>query len=294
MAVTAPRTYFGIHSIQAYRLSDRTPYGPEIKVLGGMNLNISPEFVDLNGGSSKFILATEVGTFTPEMTITAREFRNWMYETCLGATTSEVAAEAAGQVSTLENYNGTSAVDAATGMASIAAKASEEGDLKFGKYTIIVKSATEINVTNSSDIDNKRGTDIERQNDDLELYAADITIPGTGGTVDLPGLGLTITGGSGAIAMTIGDTAVFEVRPINNGSSTIRVGSVDTVIPEVGLFAYGQKKGNGEMVEIEIFRCQMAGLPHNFAEKAWAEAEIQVKPLVDFTEDAVMEIRTLK
>ena len=37
-----------------------------------------------------------------------------------------------------------------------------------------------------------------------------------------------------------------------------------------------------------------AGMPHNFEEKAWAEAEITIKVLKDFDKDRVMNIRAIE
>ena len=291
---TAARNLFGIHSILFYRRADRSAYGPPLKVLASGGVDLPADFEDLTGGSEKFIIASEPKTITPEMKITTKDYRNFLYEIFMGATVIENAAEALGNVDTITNVKGTSTVDATTGIASIAVKGGSEADLKFARYVVVVISATTVNVLASTDIDFRKGTNVAYQNDELEVLAADLTIPDAGGTVDIPGFGLTLTGGSGTVAMTIGDTAEFEVRSINEGSTTIEIGDAGTTFPEFGAIVYAQKRGSGEMFEIECFRCIGAGLPHNFEEKVFAAAELTVKVLKDFDKDLVLSIRAIR
>lgn len=289
--VTQPRNLFGIHSILFYRRSDRTPYGPPLKVLASGGVDLPADFEDLTGGSEKFVLASEPKTITPEMKVTTKDYADYLYQLFMGATVTKNAAEASGNVSTLTNYKGTSVV-AATGIASVTALAGSEANLKFGRYVVKAISATTVNVLVSSDIDLRRGTDVQYQNDDLELLAADVTIT-TGADSNIASLGIKLTGGAGAIAMVAGDTAEFEVRPINAGSSVIDIGDVGTEFPEFGAIIYAQKRGSGEMFEIECYRCIGAGLPMNFEEKVFAQAELTIKVLKDFTLDRVMRIRAI-
>jgi hypothetical protein len=291
--VTNPRNLFGIHSILFYRRSDRTPYGPPLKVLASGGVDLPADFEDLTGGSEKFVLASEAKTITPEMKVTTKDYADYLYEIFMGATVVKTAAEASGNVSALTNYKGTSAMNAVTGIASIAATAGDEADLKFGRYVVKVISATTVNILISSDIDFRRGTVVNYQDDSLKVLAADVTVVSGGPTV-IASLGLTITGGSGAIAMVVGDTAQFEVRPINAGSSVIDIGDVGTNFPEFGAIVYAQKRGSGEMFEIECYRCLGAGLPMNFEEKAFAQAELTIKVLKDFNLDRVMRIRAIQ
>jgi len=293
MALSDPRNLFGIHSILFYDRSNKKPFGPIVKVLASGGVELTSDFEDLSGGSERFVLASEPKLITTELKFTTKDYRDFLYELFTGATVTTNAAETTGNVSTIANIKGTSVVDATTGIASVAATAADEADLKFGKIIVEAKSATDVNLLYSSDIDFARGTDGSYENDQLEVLAADITIPGTAGTIAVADFGLTFTGGSGAIAMTIGDTAEFDVRPINTGSSIIEIGSSTTTLPEFGAVVYAQQRGNGEMFEIELFRCIGAGLPMNLEEKVFAQAEITIKALKDFALDRVMEIRAI-
>lgn len=291
MGVTQPRNLFGIHSILFYRRSDRTPYGPPLKVLASGGVDLPADFEDLTGGSEKFVLASEPKTITPEMKVTTKDYADYLYQLFMGATVTKNAAEASGNVSTLANYKGTSVV-ASTGIASVSVLAGSEANLKFGRFVVKVISATTVNILASSDIDFRRGTDVAYENDDLELLAADVTIT-TGADSNIASLGIKLTGGAGTIAMVAGDTAQFEVRPINAGSSVIDIGDVGTEFPEFGAIIYAQKRGSGEMFEIECYRCIGAGLPMNFEEKVFAQAELTIKVLKDFALDRVMRIRAI-
>jgi hypothetical protein len=292
MGVTQPRNLFGIHSILFYRRSDRTPYGPPLKVLASGGVDLPADFEDLTGGSEKFVLASEPKTITPEMKVTTKDFADYLYQLFMGATVTKNAAEAGGNVSTLTNYKGTSVVGS-VGIASVAVDSGSEANLKFGRYVVKAISATAVNILASTDIDFRRGTDVQYQNDELELLASDVTIT-TGGTIAVASLGIEFTGGAGTIGMTAGDTAEFEVRPPNAGSSIIDIGDVGTEFPEFGAIIYAQKRGSGEMFEIECYRCIGAGLPMNLEEKVFAQAELTIKVLKDFTLDRVMRIRAIQ
>jgi hypothetical protein len=295
MGLSAPRHLFGIHSIVFYNRATKLPYGPIVKVLASGGIEMASEFEDLTGGSEKFVVASESKLVTTELKFTAKEYPDFMFELFLGATVTQNSAEASGNVSSLTNVNGTSVQNATAGIASIAALAGSEANLKFGKFVIKAMSATTVNVYGSSDIDFNRGTDVAYQDDTLKILAADVTIPASGATVSIASLGLELTGGSaGAIAMTSGDTAEFAVRPINQGNSVIEVGASTSSFPEFGCFLYTQKRSSSEYFEIEVYKAVGAGLPLLAEEKTWSQAELTIKVLKDFEKDKIMTIRAIK
>lgn len=290
MSLSAPRSIFGIHSVSPYKRSDGLFYG-ELRVLENSSIGLTSELISLQGGSNKFDWSTEVGSMTSEMSLSFSEYPDFVFELFGGNAPTANAAEANGNVSTLTDKLGT-VVDASTGIASIAAKAGSEADLKFGKYVIKVVSATTVDVYYSSDADIGRGTNGEYQSDALKVTASALTVPGTGGTVDVPNFGLEITGGSGSIALTTGDTATFEVRPQNNGSMDVTIGQLsDQNFPEFGAIIMAAKQGNGELFEIDALRCKAAGLPLGFARNAYSPAEVTVKLMYDSVQDGVFKVR---
>ena len=292
---TKARSLFGIKSILLYRLSNRKPYGPPLEVIASGGVNLPADFEDLTGGAERFVLASEPKLITPEMNIVTKDFRDYLYELFMGATVTRNAAELTGNVGTTSNVKGTSVFDATDGIASIAALGGSEVNLKFGKLVIVAISPTTINILYPSNIDLNRGVDVEFENDELEVLAADVTIPPLGATVDIVSLGLQITGGSaGSIVMVVDDTAELDVRPINKGNSVIDIGASNSEFPEFGAILYAQKRGSQEMFEIECYRCIGAGFPHNFEEKVFAQAELTIKVLKDFDRDLVMRMRAIE
>ncbi len=293
MALTDPRAIFGVHSFTPYNRTTGLFYG-EVRVLKGSSLALSGEQIDLMGGSSKYPWASEDGNITSEISLKVAQFEDFMFELFLGAAPTNNSAETTGNVSTLTNKKGSSTMNATTGIASVTALSGSESDMKFGKYVVKVVSATTVDVYFSSDADIGRGTDGSYQDDDLKITASALTVV-SGATVNVPSFGIKFTGGSGAIAMTTGDTATFEVRPINTGSMTVTVGGVaNQTFPEFGAIIMAQKRGNQELTEIDCFRCKAVGMPINFEQNAFSETEIKIKALYDSTADGVFKMRTVK
>jgi hypothetical protein len=76
---------------------------------------------------------------------------------------------------------------------------------------------------------------------------------------------------------------------------TVRIGSsADSSFPEFGAIVMSSKRGNGELMELDCFRCKGAGMPLNFEQNAFAEAEVKVKVLYDADKDGVFEVRYIK
>lgn len=292
MALSQPRAIFGVHSISPYSRSTGEFYGT-LKVLGGSSLALSGELIELMGGSSKYSWAVEDGRIDAELTVKAREYPNFVFELFLGKAPTNNSAETSGNLSTPANKYGTSVVNATTGITSTLT-ATTPADFKFGKYVIKAASATTVNVYFSSDLDLARGSNGSYESDDLKVTASALTIT-SGGTTLIPNFGITLNGGSGAIAFTTGDTATFEVRPINTGSTTVTIGSAsDSTFPEFGCIIYAQRRGNQEMMELDALRVKGIGLPMGFEENAWSEAEIKAKCFYDSTQDAVFKMRHVK
>ena len=291
MALSAPSSIFGIHSVTPYNVDTGEFYG-ELRVLESSSLTLQGELIDLLGGSNKYPWESQDGSITAEMSLSFSEYPDFVYELFLGKAPTALSSEANGNVTTLTNKSGT-LVQASTGIASVSLKTGEQADLKFGRYVVKATSATEVSVFFSSDFDIARGTDEDFIGDDLEVETG-ITIPSTSATVDVGDFGLEFTGGSGTVALTTGDTATFEVRPVNEGGMTVKIGSTSaSEFPEFGAILYSQKKAN-ELYEIDCFKCKALGMPINFNRNAYSAAEITVKVLYDSARDGVFEVRRVK
>lgn len=289
MALSDPRAIFGVHSFSPYNRSTGEFYG-EARVLASSSLSLSGELIKLNGGSNRYPWAIEDGLITAELALTVRELPDFFFELFLGKAPTANSAEANGSVTTLTNVNGTSVVNASTGIASVGVKSGSEADVKFAKYIVKAVSSTTVDVYASSDADFARGTDDEFEDDLLKITASPLTIT-TSTAVEVPGHGVELTGGSGTIGFTSDDTAEFYARPQNTKSMDVDIGATTDVFPEFGAIVVAQKRGNQELFEIELFRCKAIGLPLGFEEKAWGESEVTAEAFYDSAKNKVFSVR---
>lgn len=291
MGLSNRKTVFGVHSVAPYNPTTGKPIGDIAKVVGNLSVNLTGELIQLNGGSLPYPWQIENGIISTETSLLLREYPKFVYESFLGASVTENAAEASGATHDLANKSGSSVVDATTGIASVSVKSGSEADVKTMQLVIEAASATTVNIFALGDVDFNNGTDLEYVDDTLKINSSPITVPGSGGTVDIPNTGLEITGGSGTVAFTSGDTATVGSRAINTESQTIKVGDSSFQLTDVGLICYAQKAGDNAIFEIDIFRAKGAGAPISFAEKAFSEAEIPLQAFYDSARDGVFQIR---
>lgn len=291
MALSSPRTIFGVHSFSPYNRTTGEFYG-QMSVLQNSSVTMSGDLVTLQGGSQRFPWQVEDGFITAELALSFNQYPDFVYELFLGKDPTNNAAETTGNASTLTNKNGTSVVDASTGIATIGVKSSSETDLKFGKLVVKAASATTVDVYYSSNIDFARGTDDEFESDLLKVTASPLTIS-TGAAVEIPNFGLELTGGSGTIGMTTGDTATAEIRPINTSSNTVTIGGLTDTFPEFGALVYAQQQGSGNMYELDLFRVKVLGMPINFEAKTYSTAEVTGQCFYDSSKSGVLSMREI-
>jgi hypothetical protein len=291
MTLSAPQTVYGVHSLTLYNRTDWLPYGI-MKVLGSLSFDLSGDFNDLNGGSSRYPWDSESGVISAGLTGTIKEIPNFAFEKFLGGTATANSAEAAGNVGTVTNQNGTSVV-AATGLASAQALTGSEDDLKDGIYVIKAVGADSVDVYAMSDVDFDKGTDAVFEDNLLKITATPLTIA-TGGDVTVPNFGFELTGGAGTIALVTGDTAYVYIRKENSGSDLITIGQSTAVFPAFGVKMTSQKKGNGDTFLTQIFNAKAIGLPISLNEADWLNSDITIKALYDSTENAVARFRRIR
>ena len=292
MAFGYNRINYGIHSICPFRISDGLPYGI-LKVLGGGTLSLTSDFEELFGGSNKFAWAVEAKTISTEWTASVKSMPDFMFELFLGASVATTAASATGTVGAMANVLNASVQDAATGIASVALKTGSEADLKDGVYIVKAVSATTVDVYALTDIEFKKlgaVNELSYIDEALKVNAAPLTIVAAT-AVEIVGLGVELTGGSGTIAMTVNDTARFEIKSAHNGVSTISIGASATIFPEHRQLCLGAKRANGDTFEMELYRVVGSGMPIPFEEQTFAIPELSMKLIQDSAEDKVATIR---
>jgi hypothetical protein len=289
MSLSDPRLFFGIHSATPYNRTTGIPYGT-IKCLAGSSLALNGELVKCNGGSQKFPFAIEEGYTTAEVSLKLKEYPSFLFELFLGKAPTDVnTPDTDGTVSALTNKSGSSVMNASTGIASvIAIPSTGPANLKFGKYVIKATSATAVSIYCLSDVDFNRGTDEAFDDDTLTVATAQaITL---GGNTDIASLGLRLTGGSGTIGMTTGDTATFQVQPPFTKSTTVRIGGGSDTFPEFGLLVVAKQRSNGEMAEVDLFRCKASGMPIGFESNAFSEGEVKAEAFFDSAKNGVFDL----
>lgn len=292
MSLSDPRLIFGVHSISPYSRVDGTPYGIA-KVVGSFDAAFSGDLVEQVGGSSPYPFGVEQGLIKSDLKVQFKEYADWMFQLFLGKAPTDAGADTAGTISTLTNKSGSSVKSATVGIASVGViPTTGAADLKFTKYVIKAVGANTVDVYALSDADFGRGTQGTFTTDGLKVAAA-LLVPDTSGHVDVAGYGIRLSGGSGTIAFVTGDTATFEVLPPSTKSMSVVVGSTSSVFPEFGCIAMAQKRGSGELVELDLYRCKGIGLPISFKEKAWSDAQVTAKALYDSVQDGVYKMRVI-
>jgi hypothetical protein len=287
MSLSAPRSSFGIHSVSPYNRSTGEFFG-ELRVLENSSLSLAGETIDLLGGSNKFPWEAADGAITAEMSLAFSEYPDFVFELFLGNAPTSNAAEATGSISGFANVKGSSIKDASNGIDAIEVTSGDSADLKFGKYIIKALSSDRFDVFLSSDIDIGRGTDGEMLTDTLKI-ASNLDIS-SADVVDAT-FGITFSK-VGTPNFTTGDTAEFFVRPVNTKSMDVTIGSTaNQSFPNFGAIIYSQKKGDGEMFEVDAFNCKAVGMPLNFARNTFSAAEVTVKMLYDSAKDGVFKVR---
>jgi len=266
------------------------PYG-EARVVQGSTFMLEGDTIELRGGASRFAWAVEDGDINAELAFSVSEYPNWLFELFGGKAPTAGTAEASGGISTLTDKYGTTIVGATGFLATITA--STAANLKFGRYVVKATASNAVKVFALSDVDFGRGTSLDFTDDTLEI-AAFTGIAGSGSTHVIANLGITLTTGASAAAFTVGDTATFEIRPINTFNRDVKIGGLNDVFPEFGCLVYAQKSGNGSVFEIEAYKCKALGLGLGAERKAFGSNEYTAKLAYDSTENALCRIREVE
>jgi hypothetical protein len=250
-----PITNFGIHQVTFSDLADPSIMGMA-KILDSATPETTQEMIGLNGGSSAYKWASAPGLAEATIPMVIKQYDANILK-FLNSNLSDNSniiendsGDVGGFTSAIANAKGTSAVDATTGIASIAVGTA--ADLAFGDYAIRVVSATTIDIYLNTDISGKA----PYLDANLKVNDTPITIPGTGGTVE--SLGVQFTGGSGTVAMTIGDVATFSVRPVNSYNMQNFIGKTGSAPREFRVDIFGEKV-NGKIRQATYPRVIAAG-----------------------------------
>ena len=267
-------TAFGIHQISMHDIADPTYMGIG-EILASVEIDIKPEAVKLEGGSSLVPFDVATGRASGEITATVKDFKKqlsrFLYPYSSDSETENASGNPTGAITTLTNIIGTSAQSATTGIASVGIVSGLESSLPVGKYRAVVTAAATIDLYSDTDLSGK----FTFQNADGKVNSASITIA-SGGTTDFSGI--RFTGGSGTIGMTVGDIAVFEVSPVSSYTYIRKYGVAGAYQREFLLRVYHEIVDNKVRCS-EFYRCKaFASAAPSAMEKEWSslEATIQI------------------
>ncbi len=289
MALSKPRTLFGVHSVSPYSRTTGQPYGMA-RVVQGSTFSLEGDTIKLFGGSLRFPWQVEDGDINASLNFSVSEYPNWLFQLFGGKAPTQGAAEPSGNVTALTDLSGTSVVNAAGLLASITTTTS--ADLKMGKYVVKATASDAVAIYCISDVDFGRGADAEFVDDAL------IIDTWTGITANathlVPNFGITLTAGASAPAMTIGDTASFDVRPINTFNREVVIGGISDEFPEFGCVVYCQKSGSGAVFEIDAYKMKAIGIGLGSERKAFGTNEYTAEASYDSVKNGVMKIREIE
>jgi len=281
------RQEFGIESVSAISRSTGLPYGMAA-IVGDGSVALEASSVDNRGGSSLYARATEITEVDSNATFNLKSYPDWIFPVFFGATVANVAASAAnGTITALTNEVGTSVFSATTGITTATLTTGKEADLKSGWYMVIGVTATTVDVYRASTFQSTRGADLFLDSDTLKITTTPLTVTASSAVV-LPGTGIDLTGGSGTIALTVGDVAFFQVTTPHNGISNITLGAYGVTFPEHELIIVGKQRGSGETAMIRCYKAQaVSGGTINFSQSDFSSTDITVKLLYDATKGGI-------
>ncbi len=289
MSLSNPRTVFGVHTVTAFRRSDGVPYGMA-RVLQGSTFKLEGDVIELQGGSNKFSWAVEDGDITAELAFTVSEYPNWLFEVFGGKAPTQGSAETSGNVTAMVDKNGTTVVGATGFLAAITVGTA--ADLKTGRYVFKATGPAAGDLYCMSNVDFGRGTSVDFTDDTLKV--ASLTAIGSGSTHVITGHGITLVAGASAGAMTVGDTATFEVRAVNTVNRLVKLGGIADVFPEFSAVVYAQKNASGAVFEIEIYKAKAIGVGLGAERKQFGQNEYTAKASYDSVADGICMIREVE
>lgn len=275
--MSTPEYFFGVKAAIFYDRKDFKPVGV-FRVISSFEFAREIEKLPLTGGHRNGPWAVEAGEPTNSLTATLMEFPNFAFTQLDNANQTDTLGEdTSGFVGTIANKSGVSVADATTGIASVSIIASSEDKVPLGKIVVAATSvATEVDVYLLGDV---ASGSIPVVNE-LTLLAAGVTVPGTGGTIDIPDYGITLTGGSGTVAFVDGDTAYFEARPANTKTTEIVMGDKSD-LKNLGLVLVYPRNSNGQHRIVDFPKVAVGGTSFAGNTREYAEFEFTGMPLLD-------------
>lgn len=282
-----PIYFFGVEAAILYDPTTKVPVGI-FRIISDGSFERTVDPVLLEGGNAAGPWAAEDGQPSNTLTLTVSEFQTFALKLLENADVTEIEAEADGFVSGMINSRGESVFNATTGLVSVAVNPAGLSLLPFGTVTLEAISATTVRVKFKGHLANG----VNQYEDSEATIISDLDV--SAGTTDITELGLTITKGSGALALEVGDVAYFDVRPVNYGGEIIQVGK-NPQTNVFGLMIVYPKNSNGDIITVDFPRVYAAGFNLGFTSREYSTFTINGTPLVDPCNDGLLyEIKRIR
>lgn len=276
---------FGVKYFIPYNLTTLKPLGI-FEVIGGVEIGREIEQLLLTGGHNDGPYAVEAGEPSNSLTTTLKEYPNFAYSLFENADITEITSETLGLIGTLVNQVGTSIFDATTGIATATIISGQGAKIPSGFLVVEGTSdPTKVNIYLAGDVASGKTPIVS----ELPQIASDVTIPGTGGTLDLTDYGITLTGGSGSVAFVEDDIMVFDVRPANTQTDKIQVGK-NASVNYFGVLLVYPRNSQKQQTIVRFPNVAAIGMSFNANTREFSEFEQAMTPMLSADEDILYEI----
>ena len=267
---------------------------PKYILQSANNIKVTPKTEKDQLVNARGVLDEDIRSTSYELSFEAYEYPASVIEHLSGGIKTTYDAEDDGEIVDIENVYGDSVYDVATGcVPSIDTDAlvpEEEGaeavGIKYGEYVVEAVTASTVKVYALGDVSFRDGVDADFQDDSLCITEDDLTIA-TGTEVIVEGFGIALTGGSGTIALTPGDTMRFRVRRPEKAGFKVSIGGLTEEYETVSAIAFPKKK-NDKFYAVKLHKFIIQGLPIEIGDN-YSKYEVTATLQYDSGKRGVME-----
>lgn len=183
-------------------------------------------------GSGSMFSVTNPGEAT--LALTLAHMHPFLYEVMTGVKVLQETSLTSPAAQVFKNNVGTSVQNDTTGIASTVTITDSEKANKSMIVSIRAVTATTVEV---------------RASGRTKPLVTDASVT-TGGTITLSSIGISLSGGSGTIAMTVGDEASFYIQPATSYHARTKITNIKP--PYISLFMRGRVAETGENTTVYI------------------------------------------
>lgn len=277
MTIEKVQDLFGIKYVIPY---DLTTFKPLVilRAVGEISFETNVDQIELVGGHADAPYDIEYGQPSPTLKGTLREYPYQLFEIMETTTITNNSTEASGHIASPTNGQGTSVFGGLNKITAVTANPALLANLKFGRYTLVATGTQTLSLYIAGLVDSY---------EDIEGLVVSGISTTTAGSVSINAAGIVLTI-TGLPNYTVGDSCYFDVRPVNTGSTEILVGTGNAPA-DFGVRCVFPRKTDGTLNYIDIFNVSGRGMPWKGVSREFSEFEINWKPKVRASDNAVYQ-----